>query len=175
MSDSTTLATPPVITDGSSMSTYDQWVSAYNNAGMMGMTTGSTEGYNPDPSNTVTNPDGSTSTTVGSSTFTTPASSLADVFVGSLITGFKWIGNLFFTKGIILAALLFFVDWVVNFFLELVAGVLKMGDLTKMISELPSLDFLKYIFHLTALDYGLPLLLAASLLKFFIRRLPVVG
>jgi hypothetical protein len=100
---------------------------------------------------------------------------LGGILVGGIVAAFKWIGNLFFTKGIILAALLFFVDWVVNFFLELVADIIKMDNLTRMISELPSIDFLKYIFHLTALDYGLPLLLAASLLKFFIRRLPVVG
>jgi len=100
---------------------------------------------------------------------------LGAVLLGALVYGAKKIGNLFFTKGIILAALLFFVDFFINLFLELVTDVIKISDLTQMISQLPSMDFIQYIFYLSDIDYGLPLLLSASLLKFFIRRLPVVG
>jgi hypothetical protein len=123
-------------------------------------------------SDTTTNPDGST---VSANGIVTPASTLADVFVGSLIAGFKWIGNLFFTKGIILAALFFFIDFFINLFLELVKTVLDMNKLTDMIHQIPFTDFMKYLLYLGAFDYGIPLLLSAYLLKFFIRRLPVVG
>lgn len=133
------------------------------------------ESWNASSSNSVTNADGSTSTTVGSTTTTTPPSTMGDVLVGSLISGFKWIGNLFFTKGIILAALLFFVDFFITLFLELIGGILDIKKLTGMISQFPFTDFLKYLLYLGAIDYGLPLILSAYLLKFFIRRLPVVG
>ncbi|MEY3218743.1 MAG: hypothetical protein RIT27_100 [Pseudomonadota bacterium] len=97
------------------------------------------------------------------------------VLISALVYVFKTISNILFTKGIILAALLFFVDFIITFFLELLADVLKMSELTDMISRLPFSDFLQYLLYLGAIDYGLPLLLSAYLLKFFIRRIPFVG
>lgn len=116
--------------------------------------------------------DGMVSSTV---TTTTPSLGFGDVLVGALLSGFKAAWNFFFTKGIILGLLLLFVDLFVTLFLNLLGSVLKMSDLGEMVSKITFPEPLKYLLYLGAIDYGLPLLIGAYVLKFFIRRLPVVG
>jgi|WetSurMetagenome_2_1015567.scaffolds.fasta_scaffold111702_1 hypothetical protein len=124
---------------------------------------------------TKTNSDGSVTTTYSDGHSETIYPSFGDVLLGALVSGVKTIVNLLFTKGVILAILLFFVDFVITLFLELIGSFLKMSDLSDMINQLPNKDLMGYFFYLGAVDYGLPLILAAYLLKFFIRRLPFVG
>ncbi len=112
-----------------------------------------------------------------SSTVTTTSASLGfgDVLVDGLASGFKTIVNVFFTKGVILSALFFFLDFCITFFLDLLASILNISDLTDMLSQIPFTDFLKYLLYLGAFDYGMPMLLSAYCLCFLIRRLPIVG
>ncbi len=133
------------------------------------------ESWNASSSNSVTNPDGSITTTVGNTTTTTPAPTFADQFMGGLLWVFKAAWNFFLTKGIILGVLLLFIEIFVTLFLNLLAAVLKMSDLGEMVSQITFPEPLKYLFYLGAIDYGLPLMIGAYVLKFFIRRLPVVG
>jgi len=112
-----------------------------------------------------------------SSTVTTTSASLGfgDILVGALLSGFKSAWNFFLTKGIILGLLLLFVELFVTLFFNLLASVLKMSDLGAMVSKITFPEPLKYLLYLGAIDYGLPLMIGAYVLKFFIRRLPVVG
>ncbi len=133
------------------------------------------ESWNASSSNSVTNPDGSITTTVGNQTIITPAPTFLDQLMSGLLNSFKSFFNILATKGVLLGLLLVLVDWVITFFLELIGTFLKMSDLSDMINQLPNKDLMGYFFYLGAVDYGLPLILAAYLLKFFIRRLPFVG
>jgi len=112
---------------------------------------------------------------VSSVTTSTPSLGFGGTIVEALLSGFKYVWNFFLTKGIILAVLLFFVDLFMTLFFKLLESVLKMSDLGEMISKIEFPEPLKYLLYLGAIDYGLPLMIGAYVLKFFIRRLPVVG
>ncbi len=105
----------------------------------------------------------------------TTSSGFGSTLLAALLSGFKTAWNFFLTKGIILGVLLLFVDLFMTLFLKLLESVLKMSDLGEMVSKITFPEPLKYLLYLGAIDYGLPLIIGAYVLKFFIRRLPVVG
>ncbi len=113
-----------------------------------------------------------------SSTVTTgeSAPSFGEIIVGAISSGL-----MYFLKALVsIPALLFGImlvltDFVVTLFIDLIANLIQMSDLQQMINQLPSSDFMSFMFYLMAFDYGFPLILSASIVKFLIRRIPFVG
>ncbi len=125
------------------------------------------------PDGSVTLPDGST---VSPNGIVTPPPSLGQVISGAVSSGFMYLLQaLISIPTLLFGLMLVLVDFVVTLFLDLIVDLIKMSDLQGMIDKLPSSDFLPFMFHLLAFDYGIPLILSASIVKFLIRRIPFVG
>jgi len=80
----------------------------------------------------------------------------------------------------ILEALKAFTEFVLGFLLDLLVGLLNLIPAPDFIdSTIQALntvsDVAAYPLYVVAFDVGFPILISASLIKFFIRRLPFIG
>lgn len=84
-----------------------------------------------------------------------------------------WLLREIIIKFIVVSAVFFLVAIFVPFAVSYVAGFIGVGSLTSAFSALPAgiWFFLDYF----QVGFGLPLVIAAAVSRFLIRRLPVIG
>lgn len=91
---------------------------------------------------------------------------------GALSFAFNWVFRLSIIKFVVFGALALVLAPLMELLMGLV-GSTGLNGIPSLISALPA--DLRFYLGVFRLDVGLPLIVAAVLVKFFIRRLPIVG
>lgn len=94
------------------------------------------------------------------------------VFTSALSWAFGWVFRLSIVKFVVFGAIALVLTPLMTIIMGLVDAT-GLADIQGLFDALPtSILFFLVVFKL---DVGIPMLIAAMLVKFFIRRLPVVG
>lgn len=94
------------------------------------------------------------------------------ILASALAAAFNWLVRGVVVKFVVFSALAYIVGYIIEFMLTKVdfAGIAGIGTL---VSALPS--GLLYYVGVFKLDVGIPMIIAAYVIRFGIRRLPIVG
>ncbi len=84
-----------------------------------------------------------------------------------------WLVREVVVKFLVIAAVYALLVLLIPMAIEQVTPYISTGNLTSLFAQVP--DSIYFFFYFLRIDFGLPLCIAASIARFLIRRLPVIG